>query len=252
VRPEDFVLNAEARFAVTVEHVSKTYQSGSLQVEALRGVDLTVSAGEFVALTGPSGSGKSTLLHLAAGLDVPTAGTVRVGGRDLARLTDDERTLLRRQQIGMVSQSFNLLDVLTAEENVALPLLLGGGNAAVAARRARVLLDRLGLGSRGMHRPAELSGGEQQRVAIARALVIEPLLLLADEPTGSLDSATGSEIIELLRGIANERRCSILLVTHDPAVAVRADRVVRFRDGRVVGDRPALGGVHDAMDLRAA
>jgi putative ABC transport system ATP-binding protein len=227
-------VNSESRYAVAARQVTKTYANGTASVEALRGVDLTVAVGGFVALAGPSGSGKSTLLHLIAGLDVPTTGAILVDNRDLATLSDDERTLLRRERIGVVFQSFNLLAVLSAEENVALPLVLGGCSAAVATRRGRATLDRVGLGHRRQHRPAELSGGEQQRVAIARALVIEPLLLLADEPTGSLDSDNGSRVIDLLRGIADERRCSILLVTHDAAVAARADRVVRFRDGRVV------------------
>ncbi len=245
-------MNADSQFVVAVAKATKTFQTGATRIHVLRGVDLTVSPGEFVALTGPSGSGKSTLLHLIAGLDVPTTGSVFVDGRDIAAQSDDERTLLRRQRIGVVFQSFNLLEVLSAEENVALPLVLGGGSTANAGRRARAALDRVGLAHRSQHRPAELSGGEQQRVAIARALVIEPLLVVADEPTGSLDSDNGNRIIDLLREIADEGGRSILLVTHDAALASRADRIVKFRDGRVADDAPAPGGSHVAGNLRAA
>ncbi len=245
-------MNTESHFVVAVKNVTKTYHSGTARAEALRGVDLTVALGEVVALTGPSGSGKSTLLQLIAGLDLPTTGAIVVDGVDLASQSDDERTLLRRQHIGVVFQSFNLLEVLSAEENVALPLVLGGISTGAAARRARVSLDRVGLAPRSQHRPAELSGGEQQRVAIARALIIDPLLLLADEPSGSLDSDNGRQVIDLLHGLADERRRSILLVTHDPAVAARADRIVRFCDGRVVDQPSAPGDAHVAGDLRAA
>ncbi len=244
-------MNADSR-VVAVAKATKTFQTGATRIDALRGVDLTVALGEFVALTGPSGSGKSTLLHLIAGLDVPTTGAVFVDGRDIAAHSDDERTLMRRQRIGVIFQSFNLLEVLSAEENVALPLVLGGSSTTSAGRRARAALDRVGLAHRRQHRPAELSGGEQQRVAVARALVIEPLLVLADEPTGSLDSDNGKRIIDLLREIADEGGRSILLVTHDAALAARTDRIVRFRDGRVVDDAPALGGVHVAGTVCAA
>jgi putative ABC transport system ATP-binding protein len=252
VKSEELAVKSEARLAVTATNVTKSFPSGITRVAVLRGVDLSVAQGEFVALTGPSGSGKSTLLHLIAGLDVPTTGTILVDGIDLARRTDDERTLLRRDRIGVVFQSFNLLEVLTAVENVALPLILGGSPASTAAWRAHTALEWVGLAQRRQHRPAELSGGEQQRVAIARALVIEPLLVLADEPTGSLDSENGRQVIDLLHCIAAERRCSILLVTHDPVVATRADRTVRLRDGRVVDDRQGPGGEHGTGNLRAA
>jgi putative ABC transport system ATP-binding protein len=232
--------------AVTVRGLRKTFGSGTGRVEALAGVDLDVAPGEFLAVTGPSGSGKSTLLHLIAGLDVPDAGTVWVGGTDLSGLDEDGRALLRREKIGVVFQAFNLLDVFTAEENVALPLALAGRPARAAVARAAAALERVGLAHRRTHRPAELSGGEQQRVAVARALVIEPLLLLADEPTGSLDSDSAARVIDLLRGLADERRRAIVLVTHDPVQAARADREMRMSDGRLAG------GSHDAVGLRIA
>jgi putative ABC transport system ATP-binding protein len=232
--------------AVSVRGLRKAFGTGAGRVEALAGIDLDVAPGEFLALTGPSGSGKSTLLHLIAGLDEPDGGLVWVGGTDLAGLDEDGRALMRREKIGIVFQSFNLLDVFTAEENVALPLALAGCPSRAASLRSAAALDRVGLGHRRAHRPAELSGGEQQRVAVARALVIEPVLLLADEPTGSLDSDAAARVIDLLRGLADERRRAIVLVTHDPAQAARADREVRMSDGRLAGE------THDALGLRIA
>jgi putative ABC transport system ATP-binding protein len=198
---------------------------------------LTVGAGEFVAVMGSSGSGKSTLLHLLAGLDRPTSGTVQVGGARLESLDDDGLTLLRRKQIGVIFQGFHLLDVLSALENVALPLAIAGAAASEARRRAARALERMGLAQRGRHRPAELSGGEQQRVAVARALVIEPLVLLADEPTGDLDSANGAQVMALLRDLVDRHRHTIVMVTHNPDHARRADRTVTLRDGRIVTER---------------
>jgi predicted ABC-type transport system involved in lysophospholipase L1 biosynthesis ATPase subunit len=217
---------------LSVKGLTKEHGTGAARVQALRGVDLEVRPEEFVAVTGASGSGKSTLLHLAAGLDRPTAGSIRVAGIDLAGLGDDERTILRRRCIGLVFQSFHLLDMLSAEENVALPLAICGRCGAEARRQAVRALERVGLGQRRWHRPHELSGGEQQRVAIARALANDPLLLLADEPTGSLDSVQGTRIIDLLRGLADERRQTLLLVTHDAAHARLADRALTLQDGR--------------------
>jgi putative ABC transport system ATP-binding protein len=219
--------------AVEVRALTKTVGAGSTQVEVLRGVDLTVAPGEFVAVTGPSGSGKSTLLHLAAGLDRASGGTVRICGADLGPLTDDERALLRRRRIGLVFQAFHLLDVLSAEENVALPLALAGVRAARARERAVVALDLVGLGHRRHHRPGELSGGEQQRVALARAMVGDPPVLLADEPTGNLDSDSGQRVLGLLRDLVDRLGVALLLITHDPACATVADRVVHLRDGRL-------------------
>ena len=219
---------------LVVSGLTKAHGSGATRVEALRGLDLTIRSGEFVAVMGMSGSGKSSLLHLLAGLDQPTAGSIRIGSVDLALLGEDERALLRRRQIGLIFQSFQLLDTLTAEENVALPLAIGGVAANEAGQRAAQILGRVGLAHRRQHRPHELSGGEQQRVAIARALVIEPLLVLADEPTGNLDSVQGERIMALLRKLVEERRQTLLMVTHDANHAAMADRIVYLRDGRII------------------
>ncbi len=224
-------------FAVEVHNLSKVFGDGEARVEALRGIDLKVARGEFVAVMGPSGSGKSTLLHLVGGLDAPTHGRVLVGGEDLSALDDDRLTLLRRRRIGFIFQAFNLLDVLTAEENVALPLVIDGVGEAEAHRRARTALELVDLARRYHHLPGQLSGGEQQRVAIARALVTEPLLILADEPTGNLDSANSDQVMSLLRRLVDERGQTILMVTHNAGHAALADRLVLLRDGRVVEER---------------
>ena len=216
--------------------LKKTYHTGEVDVEVLRGVDLEVGRGEFVAIMGPSGSGKSTLLHLLGGIDVPTGGNVLVDGEDLAMLGDDGRTLLRRRRLGFIFQTFNLLPTLTAKENVALPLELDGVPSPEAGERAKGVLDQVGMGHRCQHVPGKLSGGEQQRVAVARALVIKPLVLLADEPTGNLDSVNGRQVTALLRGLVDEFRQTIVMVTHDAAVADAADRLVQLHDGLVVTD----------------
>lgn len=224
-------------FVVEVHNLHKVFGAGENRVEALRGVDLRVAAGEFVAVMGPSGSGKSTLLHLIGGLDVPSAGSVRVSGEDLGKLTDDQLTLLRRRRIGFVFQAFNLLDILSAEENVALPLVVDGVAETEANRRAGAALELVGLSHRRTRLPAELSGGEQQRVAIARALVTRPLLILADEPTGNLDSASSDQIVHVLRGLVERQNQTILMVTHDARQAAIADRLFRLRDGQVVEEQ---------------
>ncbi len=216
--------------------LKKTYGSGDLRVEALRGIDLKVEAGEFLAIMGPSGSGKSTLLHLLGGVDRPASGQVLLEGADLTALSDDERTILRRRRIGFIFQSFNLLPTLSAEENVALPLELGGTPTPKARVRAEAVLDMVGMLPRRTHLPSMLSGGEQQRVAIARALAIEPALLLADEPTGNLDTANGRQVTALLRQLVDQRRQTIVMVTHDPQVAAHADRLVCLRDGLIESD----------------
>jgi putative ABC transport system ATP-binding protein len=208
-------------------------------VTILDGVTLDVPAGQFVAVTGPSGSGKSTLLGLVAGLDRPTGGSVRVDGQDLAGLDEDGLARLRRERIGYVFQSFHLIPTLTALENVVVPLELAGAPDGLA--RARALLGEVGLADRIHHYPAQLSGGEQQRVALARAVANRPALLLADEPTGNLDSATGGQIIERLIGWSRAGAGTLVLVTHDPALARHADRVIELRDGRVVADRATNG-----------
>jgi putative ABC transport system ATP-binding protein len=230
--------------AVEVRGVTKVFaaDAGEARVEALRGIDLDVARGEFVSVMGPSGSGKSTLLHLIGGLDQPTAGAVLLDGTDLAALNDDALTLVRRRRIGFVFQAFNLIDVLTAEENVALPLLIDGVAEAEAHGRAAAALEQVGIGQRRGHWPSKLSGGEQQRVAVARALVTRPLLLLADEPTGNLDSASGDQVLTLLRQLVDEQGQTILMVTHDARQAARADRLVRLRDGQVVEVQPLSGG----------
>ena len=211
--------------------VSKGYDQGGQEVAVLDDVDLTVDSGEFVAMVGPSGSGKSTLLHLAGGLDRPDRGRVVLDGEDLGELSVGARARLRRQHIGFIFQFFHLVPGLTVAENVELPLLLDRRRDRAGTIPA--LLDRLGLGHRADHQPGQLSGGEMQRTAIARALVAEPLLVLADEPTGNLDSVAGATILDLLTESVREAGCALLLVTHDAGAAARADRVVHLRDGRL-------------------
>src|SRR5436190_17947209 len=223
---------------LAVRDVTKSYRQGEAEVKALAGVTLDVAAGEFVAIVGPSGSGKSTLLHLMGGLDAPTSGDVLIDGASIARMSDDEVTIFRRRAIGFVFQFFNLLPTLSAEENVALPLLLDGKRPRDVRDRVGAALDAVGLGHRRNHRPDEMSGGEMQRAAIARALVIEPKVILADEPTGNLDSATGDQILELIRKANQDRGATVVMVTHDVKAATRASRLVTMRDGVVVGDEP--------------
>jgi putative ABC transport system ATP-binding protein len=213
--------------------VTKVYQQGRRPVQAVRGVSLRVEAGEFVSIMGPSGSGKSTLLHLMGGLDTPTTGKAVFQGQDLRTLSDRERSLLRRSRVGFVFQFFNLLPTLTAAENVALPLLLAGRWRRKALGQAEAALARVGLTERAGHFPEAMSGGEMQRVAIARALVGEPEAVLCDEPTGNLDSANSKEILALLRGLPEDGRRTVVMVTHDREAAAVGDRVVHIRDGRV-------------------
>jgi putative ABC transport system ATP-binding protein len=220
---------------VTATDVTRRFGEGATAVEALRGVSLEVEPGALVAVMGPSGSGKSTLMHILAGLDQPTSGTTTIGGAEISRLGDNELTKLRREHIGFVFQFFNLLPMLTAEENVLLPLTIAGEKPDRAW--IEELLKTTGLDDRRDHRPAELSGGQQQRVAIARALVSRPTVVFADEPTGNLDSKTSEEILELLRHAVDERQQTIVMVTHDPRAASMADRILFLADGLVVGDR---------------
>ena len=225
--------SASGGTAVQADGLVKTYRQGEICVPALRGVSLEVGAGEFVAVMGSSGSGKSTLLHLLGGLDVPEAGSIVIAGRALGAMSDDELTVFRRRHVGVVFQSFNLVPTLTAEENVGLPLRLDGRPlAAVQARVADALRD-VGMLHRGRHTPAQLSGGELQRVAVARALVVEPALILADEPTGSLDSRTAEQVLGLLSHAASAMGRTIVMVTHDPRAAAHAHRIVRLVDGLV-------------------
>jgi putative ABC transport system ATP-binding protein len=227
----------------------KQYQMGEVTVDALRGVDFVVRQGEFVAIMGPSGAGKSTLLHLMGGLDTPSDGDVLLGSKRLARLSDDEVTIVRRRQVGFIFQFFNLLPTLTAAENVALPLLIDGKRIEEYAGRVDELLDLVGLGERRDHRPDQLSGGEQQRVAIARAFVNDPKIVLADEPTGNLDSKSGTVVLELLRRACKELDATVVMVTHDPRAASYADRVVFLRDGRVVRELAPSDEGHSPQEI---
>jgi putative ABC transport system ATP-binding protein len=219
---------------LVARELTKTYRSGGRALTVLRDVSFTIPAGTLVAVVGPSGSGKTTLLGLLAGLDTPSSGSVLLDGTDLGALDEDARARLRGEKVGFVFQSFQLIPTLTAAENVAVPLELRGDRGA--AQRARELLGRVGLADRGHHFPAQLSGGEQQRVAIARAFANTPRVLFADEPTGNLDSATGMRIVELLETLNRESGTTIVMVTHESALAARAARVIRLSDGAVVDD----------------
>ena len=223
-----------ANHAVTATAVTRRYGDGESAVHALRGVTLEVPVGQFTAVMGPSGSGKSTLMHLLAGLDRPTEGSVHIGGEDITAMGDKQLTKLRRRHIGFIFQSFNLLPMLTAEENILLPLSIAGRKPDKAAVES--LIARVGLGDRLGHRPAQLSGGQQQRVAIARALATQPTVLFADEPTGNLDSTSGTEVLALLREAVELDRQTTVMVTHDPRAAASADRVLFLADGVIVDD----------------
>ncbi|MFG2297119.1 ABC transporter ATP-binding protein [Streptomyces sp. NPDC048603] len=220
--------------AVELRGVRREYGRGSATVHALRGIDLTLPRGTFTAVMGPSGSGKSTFLQCAAGLDRPTAGSVRLGGTEITGMNENQLTELRRSRLGFVFQAFNLLPSLTVEQNVLLPMRLAGGRQDHG--RAAVLLEQVGLGGKGRRRPAELSGGQQQRVAIARALVTDPDVVFADEPTGALDTTTAGEVLALLRGAVDSLGATVVMVTHDPAAAAHADQVLFLADG-VIADR---------------
>jgi putative ABC transport system ATP-binding protein len=221
---------------VVAKSVRKTYRRGNIEVHAVGGVSLSIDAGEMVAMVGPSGSGKSTLLNLLGALDRPDSGEIVIDGTALSSLDDAGRTQLRRNKVGLIFQFFNLLPLLTARENVSLPLLLSGVSLGESERRADELLERVGLAARREHTPDELSGGEMQRVAIARALSSRPSVLLADEPTGNLDSKSGVDVLDLLRAAARDVGCAIFMVTHDAHAAAVTDRVLEFRDGMLVGE----------------
>ncbi len=225
--------------AVRAENLHKSFVLGSSAVGALRGVDLAVARGEFVAVMGPSGCGKTTLLNLVGGIDVPSRGGVWVDGVEISRLSDDALTDLRRDRLGYVFQFYNLIPTLTARENVETPMQFQGRSRSERRERAARLLARVGLSDRADHKPAELSGGEQQRVAIARALANDPAIVLLDEPTGDLDSATGKEILGLLARLNREEKVTLMVATHDAAVAAISSRVVKLRDGKIESDAAA-------------
>ena len=228
---------------VAVENAVRSYDLGGVSVPALRGVSLTVEAGDYLAIIGPSGSGKSTLMHLLGGLDRPTSGRLLLGGRDVATLSAADLAQLRNEVIGFVFQSFHLLARTSARDNVALPLIYRGLRRAQRRRQAEEMLARVGLAHRFDHRPNQLSGGEQQRVAIARALVTQPSVLLADEPTGNLDSRSGEAVLALLEELNAERGVALAVVTHDATVAARARREITMRDGVIVASRGPVQGV---------
>ncbi len=249
VATDGAIAPTEARQPVLrIRGITKTYQVGDMEVHALRGVDLDVYSGDFLAIMGPSGSGKSTLMNMIGCLDQPTAGAYDLDGVETSQLTDDELAAVRNRKIGFVFQSFNLLPRIPAIEQVELPLIYAG----VKDRRPRALaaLERIGMGDRARHKPSELSGGQQQRVAIARALVMEPTIIMADEPTGNLDTRTSEELMDLLQHLNEDHGITILLVTHEPNIAAHSRRIVEIRDGRVVQDHAVVNRIR-ASDILA-
>jgi len=239
----------ETPAVVQVANLEKTYRLGNVTVNALRGVNLTLYQAEFVVITGPSGSGKTTLLNIIGTLDKPSAGTVAIDGEDITDMKDGELTKLRRYKIGFIFQFHNLIPVLTALENVELPLLTAGVKSKAAKDRAGLMLERVGLKERLTHLPDELSGGEQQRVAIARALANHPKIILADEPTGDLDTKTGTEVVQIMYEAAKKENASVLVVTHDPVVADRAEKLYEMRDGIIT--KSSQQRPREAFRLRA-
>jgi putative ABC transport system ATP-binding protein len=226
---------------IELQSVSRTYGEGATRVEALVEIDLHIPAGQFVSIMGPSGSGKSTLLNLVSALDVPTSGRIHIDGQDIGTLDDDALTLFRRRKVGLIFQFFNLLPTLNAADNVLLPVMLERKATPADRDRALSILDSVGLGKRAHHHVHELSGGEMQRVAIARSLILEPRLILADEPTGNLDTTTGRAILALLKKTARDHGTTVVMVTHDRAAAEAGDRLVRLRDGHLEGDESLTG-----------
>jgi putative ABC transport system ATP-binding protein len=239
---------------MSVRDLTKVYRMGDHEVRALRGVSLEIQTGEFVAVTGPSGSGKSTFMHITGCLDRPTSGTYELDGRDVSRLSKDELSVVRNQKIGFVFQGFNLLTRTSALDNVELPLLYRNQNQFKTSerhKRALAALDAVGLGQRYHHMPNQLSGGQQQRVAIARALINEPSIILADEPTGNLDTRTSIEVMGIFQRLNAEQGITVVLITHEMDIAEYATRLIRFRDGRVVADQPILHRRNAADELAA-
>ncbi len=223
---------------IHMEEIRKTYDTGKVKVEALKGVDLQIEQGELVAIVGPSGSGKSTLMNLLGCLDTPSSGVYELGGQAVSGVSRDQLAEIRNRRVGFVFQNFNLLPHISALENVELPMLFGGMKPADRRRRATEFLERVGLGDRVDHKPTELSGGQMQRVAIARSLAMDPDIILADEPTGNLDSSSGSDIMSIFTDLWKQGR-TLVIITHDPALAKRASRVVEIRDGRITADHAA-------------
>ncbi|HKS25465.1 MAG TPA: ABC transporter ATP-binding protein [Thermoanaerobaculia bacterium] len=223
---------------ISMENIRKVYDTGKVTVEALKGIDLHIGKGEMVAIVGPSGSGKSTLMNLVGCLDTPTSGKYELAGENVAGVTRDQLADIRNRRVGFVFQNFNLLPHITAQENVELPMLFGGIASGERRERAAELLTRVGLGERLDHKPTELSGGQMQRVAIARALAMDPDIVLADEPTGNLDSSAGTDIMSLFEDLWKAGR-TLVVITHDPALAKRASRMVEIRDGRITADHTA-------------
>ena len=232
--------NGHTDLMIEARGLRKVYDTGKVQLEALKGIDLAVRRGEMVAIMGPSGCGKTTFLNCVSGLDRFDDGDVAIEGVSLARMSDNRKTEYRAQRMGFVFQTYNLLPVLTAAENVELPLLVSGTRPKEARRRALAALEAVGLQEWAGHRPAELSGGQRQRVTVARALVNEPAIVFADEPTGALDSESAGDIMDLLVRLNKEHGQTIVMVTHDPQVGARADRIVRFRDGQIIGEEQAI------------
>ena len=226
--------------ALEASQLWKLYQAGESTVEAVRGVNVRIEAGEMIAVMGPSGCGKTTLLNILSGIDEPSSGTVLVDGQPLYGISDDQRTDLRGERFGFIFQDFNLLPVLSAVENVELPLLLNGRSPVEARKEAIQALKHVGLGDRGEHRPAELSGGQQQRVAVARAIVHRPSIILCDEPTGNLDNATSGDVMALLRDMNQRHGTTFLIVTHDPDIAAQCQRIITMSDGNIVASQPPL------------
>ena len=220
---------------ISMNQIRKVYDTGKVKVEALKGIDLHIDEGELVAIVGPSGSGKSTLMNLLGCLDTPTSGEYQLAGENVQGVTRDQLAEIRNRRVGFVFQNFNLLPHITSLENVELPMLFGGMKPAQRRERASELLDKVGLGDRGEHKPTELSGGQMQRVAIARALAMNPDIVLADEPTGNLDTTSGSDIMSLFTDLWKQGR-TLIIITHDPALAKRASRVVEVRDGVIISD----------------
>src|SRR5256714_5012717 len=240
----------EARAVIQLEGVHKTYTMGDVEVHALRGVSLTIAEGEFVAIMGASGSGKSTTMNIVGCLDRPTRGTYALDGQDVSALSKDERADIRSRKLGFVFQGFNLLSRTSALENVELPMLYAGVDTTERHRRAVEALHSVGLAGREQNHPNQLSGGQQQRVAVARSLVNDPALILADEPTGNLDSRTSVEVMEIFQRLNRERRITLVLVTHEPDIAAYADRVVVFKDGRIKKDYKVTAPRDAAEELR--